>query len=114
MGLLISHAAAAHDFIEGIAAHGDAAEVAAALADNKSLVEATDEDSNTPLLAAAHMGHASIVKLLLQRGARVNHSNASSGWTALHAAAARGHDDVVVLLLRNGADKSSGEPRHAC
>jgi ankyrin repeat protein len=52
---------------------------------------------------AASLGHAGVIKLLLERGADL--SCADKGLTtALHFAAGQGHADCVTLLLEAGAD----------
>ena len=59
----------------------------------------------TALMFASSYGQDTIVKLLLDRGAKPNIvPNDHSSWTALMAAAARGHAITVALLLQNGAD----------
>lgn len=51
--------------------------------------------------AAAGIGDADAVKLLLERGADFNRDD--SGVTALHLAAQGGHEEVVAVLLNSGA-----------
>lgn len=63
-------------------------------------LEATDESGQTALMMAAIKGHEPSVKLLLERGARVD----SDGWTALHYAASRGHTGVARMLILRGAN----------
>ena len=53
--------------------------------------------------AAAYSGHLEIVRLLLGRGADINHTGGLFG-TALCAAAYSGHLEVVRLLLGRGAE----------
>ena len=60
---------------------------------------------NTPLMPAALRGHDAVIRLLTQRGARVNAVNAD-GQTALMAAANRAKTDAVRALLSAGADKT--------
>jgi uncharacterized protein len=73
-------------------------------------------DDTTPLMVAAGVGWAEgftfqysdeetleLVKLLLEKGARVNDANAD-GITALHGAAYKGANNVVQLLVDRGAD----------
>ena len=52
---------------------------------------------------AAQEGHETMVQLLLDRGAHMNHAM-SSGSTPLFIASAYGHEAVVRLLLDRGAD----------
>ena len=51
----------------------------------------------TPLHFAAHHGHASIVKMLLQRGADVNRAM-HDGVTPMWFASSFGHADVVRVI----------------
>jgi ankyrin repeat protein len=48
----------------------------------------------TPLFNAAQRGHLSVVKLLLDRGAAMNHTLAN-GFTPFSIAARQGHFSVV-------------------
>jgi len=57
----------------------------------------------TPLLTAAARGHAELVRLLIESGARIETPNAR-GWTPLIMAAVEGHPEVVRILLELGAD----------
>ncbi len=89
-------------------------------------VNHVDRNGVTPLLAAAHLGHLKVVKVLIEHGAEVNfvpsglrqfamsksHAPlgerelmqvASRGDTALLAAARSGHDEVVAYLLEHQA-----------
>uniref|UniRef100_A0A672I3W7 Kinase D-interacting substrate 220a n=1 Tax=Salarias fasciatus TaxID=181472 RepID=A0A672I3W7_SALFA len=56
-----------------------------------------------PIIWAAGRGHADIVDLLLQHGAKVNCSD-KYGTTPLIWASRKGHYDSVMHLLSNGAD----------
>ena len=61
---------------------------------------------------AARDGHAAVVRLLVDRGAQVNHT-AKYGLTALMLAVIRSHVDVVRVLVDAGADlqvKGTGAP----
>jgi ankyrin repeat protein len=73
-------------------------------------------DNTTPLMVASGVGWAEgftfeysedetldLVKLLLDRGARVNDAN-EDGITALHGAAYKGANKIVQLLVDRGAD----------
>ncbi len=68
------------------------------------------EFSTTPLIKAADGGKLAIVKLLLEKGAKVN-ARSTDGQTALMAAVMRGFDDVVEVLLAAGADVKARDAR---
>ncbi len=64
----------------------------------------------TALIAAAHLGHADIVRFLLTKEARVDHVN-NLGWTALMEAVILGdggerHINTLKALVDAGANKS--------
>jgi len=76
-------------------------------------------DNTTPLMVASGVGWAEgftfqyseeetaeLVKLLMQKGARVNDAN-EDGITALHGAAYKGANKVVQFLVDRGADLSA-------
>ncbi|KAM0259059.1 hypothetical protein ACHAQJ_003560 [Trichoderma viride] len=62
-------------------------------------------DLGEALHAASAMGHLSIVKLLLRKGARVNRRD-DTGRTALHYAAKYLREDVAGFLVESGANLS--------
>jgi len=64
-------------------------------------VDHADRCGRTPLWAAASMGHASVVELLLFWGCYVD-SIDGEGRTVLSVAAAQGNARVVRLLLDRG------------
>ena len=64
------------------------------------------EPESSPLFAASRGGHAEVVRLLLEAGARTSQGNCE-GDTPLHAASAHGLVEVVRLLLEAKADSSS-------
>jgi ankyrin repeat protein len=55
------------------------------------------------LCVAAYNGHLEVVKLLLEKGADIEHKD-NDGRTPLCVAAYNGHLEVVRLLLEKGAD----------
>lgn len=57
----------------------------------------------TPLIAAAWSGNSKLVKLLLSKGADVNHTESEGNFSALHSAAFHGHTEIVKMLLRYNA-----------
>lgn len=61
-----------------------------------------DKNGETPLIVASLEGQGEIANYLLQRGARIDATNAS-GLSALHAAAYGGHTDIARLLIAKGA-----------
>jgi hypothetical protein len=63
----------------------------------------TNEPYYTPLGEAARAGHASLVRLLLDAGAKVDRRNYRNE-TAFILAAQRGHVDVMRALVAAGAD----------
>jgi ankyrin repeat protein len=83
--------------------------VAVCEGDVETVARMLDEDprllssEHTLLTRAASMGHAGMVRLLLERGADANTVDAH-GTPALHIAAGRRHEEVVSLLLTNGAE----------
>ena len=112
------------------AGHGSLAEV---LAGDENIVDQVDENGNTPLMLAAHAGDASLVTLLIERGASLearsrlgrtplmfcsNQAVANclleagadiaavdnDGVDALMVAAHEGHESVLDCLIDRGAD----------
>lgn len=72
--------------------------------DGKSLVNATNDNEDTPLITASRHGHSDVVAILLELGAGVNASKPTNGVTALYIAAQEGHADVVNQLIKHKAD----------
>src|SRR3990167_4753558 len=85
------------------AENGNLVGVEAALDAGADVNNATEGWRITALIVAAVSGHTDIVRLLLDRGANINHDN-NLGATALIVAAENGHTDTVILLLDKGAD----------
>lgn len=68
------------------------------LLDAGAAIDVTDEIFKwTPLHFAANLGHTSVVRLLVEKGADTERSDIV-GWTALHLAAMSGRSEVVRLL----------------
>jgi ankyrin repeat protein len=61
----------------------------------------------TPLLRAAVGGYDTVVKMLLQEGAKTEARDRDENATALIWAARMGHKEVVGLLLDAGADREA-------
>lgn len=59
---------------------------------------------HTALQAAARRSHREITKLLIERGANVNHQDPITGATPLYEAALRGDLAIMKLLIEKGAD----------
>ncbi|KAL8450403.1 hypothetical protein Emag_003249 [Eimeria magna] len=70
-----------------------------------SLVNVTGEGRMTALHFAADRGFVDIVRLLIDRGADVNHTD-DSGETPLHVAIAADQNEIVAMLIDAGADTS--------
>ena len=66
-------------------------------------VNVNGEDGFPPLVAAAQMGHLSIVRLLLDNGADID-ATALHSVTALMMASGGGYCEIVKALLDHGAD----------
>lgn len=67
----------------------------------------------TALIAAAHLGHAEVVRRLVAAGAPLDHVN-NLGWTALIEAVVLGdggpdHQATVAALIAGGADREIGD-----
>lgn len=61
-----------------------------------------DKFNNTPLMIGSRFGALSSVKMLLDKGAKID-SKAINGETALFYAARMGHEDICLELLERGA-----------
>ncbi len=82
---------------------GDLHEACRVLDQDPTLVHAVrSAEEGPPLTAAAFLGNAAVVDLLLQRGADPQ-ATTSACSTALARAIQSGHVDVVRVLLRHGA-----------
>ncbi|MBO6540886.1 MAG: ankyrin repeat domain-containing protein [Rhizobiaceae bacterium] len=73
----------------------------------------TSPYDGTALIAAAHLGHAKVVRRLIAAGAPLDHVN-NLGWTALIEAVilgdgGRAHIETVRALVDAGADASIGD-----
>jgi hypothetical protein len=95
--------------IAAVADDPDFMSLAIALGNDPDLVTSPYDDG-TALIAAAHLGHAEVVRRLIAAGAPLDHVN-NLGWTALMEAIILGdggsdHQDVVRALVSAGADRT--------
>lgn len=72
-------------------------------------VNLKDEVGCTPLMWAARENNISILKLLLDKGARIHEHDGGIKYTALIYAAHEGHADAAFVLLRRGARVNDGD-----
>jgi ankyrin repeat protein len=97
-----------YDIVTIAAVASDARTLQAALALGGKAGNVTSPYDGTALIAAAHLGHVEVVRILLRAGAPVDHVN-NLNWTALIEAIVLGdggrrHADIVALLVDAGAD----------
>ena len=116
MGLLVKAGAdpnafenQAYDAVTIAAVADDVETLAAALALGNKATNITSPYVGTALIAAAHLGHDDIVRMLIEAGAPLDHVN-NLGWTALIEAVILGdggprHQKTVKHLVKAGADK---------
>ena len=71
-------------------------------------IDAPTPQGASPLLLAAHAGHAATVRLLLEAGSETIDKPVLSGSTPLLGAIQHGHIDVVEALLRSRASPNRG------
>src|SRR5262244_2253144 len=79
-----------------------------ALGDGGDPKAVTSPYNGTALIAAAHLGHAEVVRTLIAAGAPLDHVN-NLGWTALLESIVLGdggarHTDTLTALVEAGAD----------
>lgn len=94
------------EFIRAVK-HGAVELIRTMLAADPSLANLREAlDDSTPLHHAAWKGHAEVVTVLLDAGAKVNAQNRNEhyGGTPLHQASHGNQKEVVALLLARGAD----------
>ena len=84
-----------------IAEQGDEVMLTFLYASGKLDVESIDRSNRTSLSWAAARGHEAVVRLLLEKGAKLEAKD-SNGRTPLSWAAELGHEAVVKLLLEKG------------
>jgi len=86
----------------------DTATLKLALQLGASAKNVTSRYAGTALIAAAHLGHAEVVRTLAAAGAPLDHVN-NLGWTALMESIVLGdggsrHTETLRVLLEAGAD----------
>jgi uncharacterized protein len=97
-----------YDIVTIASVNGDAEMLKLALDNGGNPRAITSPYDGTALIAAAHLGHAGIVKTLIDAGAPLDRVN-NLGWTALIEAIVLGpggpaHTATVAALLKAGAD----------
>jgi len=100
----------AYDVVTIAAVANDITTLEIALKHGASAANITSPYDGTALIAAAHLGHHHVVKLLIAAKAPLDHVN-NLGWTALMEAVVLGnggsdHLETVRALLAAGADKT--------
>lgn len=105
----------AYDMVTIAAVANDLAMLKAALAAGNDPGLTTSRYDGTALIAAAHLGHAKIVKTLIDADAPLDHVN-NLGWTALIEAVILGdggprHQQTLRHLVAAGADRSLADRR---
>ena len=102
MFVVSARAEDAEEFLDA-ARSGDLARLAK-LIDEGADVDSTGPYGNTALIAAATQGHDALVRLLIERGADVNHEESFYGASAVDMALFNGHPETARLLLESGAE----------
>ena len=74
-------------------------------------LESKDDCGRTPLSCAAENGYEAVVKLLVERGAKLESKDTIHSRTPLSSAAANNHEAVVRMLVKKGADLESKDNR---
>lgn len=97
-----------YDIVTIAAVANDIEMLKLALAGGASARNVTSRYAGTALIAAAHLGHAEVVKILIEAKAPLNHVN-NLGWTALMESIVLGqgganHTATLKALVDAGAD----------
>ena len=100
----------AYDAVTIAAVANDVAMLQAALAAGNKATNITSRYIGTALIAAAHLGHHEVVKVLIDAGAPLDHVN-NLNWTAMIEAVVLGdgganHQQTLQHLIDAGADAS--------
>jgi ankyrin repeat protein len=104
-----------YDVVTIAAVAGDLPTLKEALAIGASARNVTSRYDGTALIAAAHLGHAAVVRELIRAGAPLDHVN-NLGWTALIEAivlgdGGPGHTETLRALLEAGASPNLPDAR---
>ena len=75
------------------------------LISNNAEIDAVDDYGYTPLLKASCHGNGVVVKILLDKGANINHQSVDNR-TALHLAIIYNQMKIVKILVEKGADQT--------
>jgi ankyrin repeat protein len=97
-----------YDIITIAAVNNDVPMLELALAGGCNPKNITSPYQGTALIAAAHLGHAEVVRVLIAAGAPLDHVN-NLGWTALIESivlgnGGRNHTDTLDALVKAGAN----------
>jgi|SRR5436309_4758591 len=97
-----------YDIVTIAAVANDVAALNIALSLGASAKNVTSRYDGTALIAAAHLGHAEVVRTLIRAGAPLDHVN-NLGWTALIESIVLGdggprHTDTLRALIEAGAN----------
>lgn len=97
-----------YDIVTITAVANDVNTLKLALALGASAKNITSRYDGTALIAAAHLGHAEVVRILIRAGAPLDHVN-NLGWTAVIEAIVLGnggprHTDTLRALVQAGAN----------
>src|SRR3954447_929427 len=97
-----------YDIVTIAAVNNDVPMLKLALAGGCDPKNITSPYQGTALIAAAHLGHAEVVRVLIAAGAPLDHVN-NLGWTALIESVAlgngrRNHTDTLEALVKAGAN----------
>jgi len=97
-----------YDIVTIAAVANDVPTLRLALELGASAKNVTSRYDGTALIAAAHLGHAEVVRILIAAGAPLDHVN-NLGWTALMESIVLGnggprHTETLKALLEGGAD----------
>jgi ankyrin repeat protein len=99
-----------YDIVTIAAVNNDVPMLKLALAGGCDAKNVTSPYQGTALIAAAHLGHAEVVRVLIAAGAPLDHVN-NLGWTALMESIVLGnggksHTETLDALVRAGANVS--------